>query len=112
MKPVSPSQLAADQKRVDFLRELLRHPAPSACLAAARANLNRGTVYRWKLQDPEFAAVWAEIVASRPRRRSLRRRVLGRGLETSHPASHASHSGPACSTKDFNDLEFDFGVRR
>lgn len=74
MKPVSAFQLAGDAKRVDFLRELL-HGA-SASLAAARADLNRGTVYRWKLADREFAALWAEIVASRPRQRHLRARVF------------------------------------
>ena len=64
------------------------------CLAAARANLNRGSVYRWKLEDTEFAAVWAEIVANRPRPRHLRRRVLGRAntgraglFDSSHPAT-------------------------
>jgi hypothetical protein len=83
MKPVSAFQLASVEKRVAFLSELL-HGA-SASLAAARADLNRGSVYRWRLTDPEFAAVWAEIVASRPRPRHLRRRVLGKapGFESS-----------------------------
>lgn len=66
---------ANDDKRVAFLRELLR--GANASLAAACANLNRGTVYRWKLEDPEFANLWAEIAASGRRRRPLRRRVLG-----------------------------------
>lgn len=64
MNPVSSFQRASDDKRVAFLSELLR--GASASLAAARANLNRGSVYRWKLEDPEFAAVWAEIVAAPP----------------------------------------------
>jgi transposase len=76
MKPVSAFQLAGDARRVAFLSELL-HGA-SASLAAARADLNRGTVYRWKLADREFAALWAEIVASRPRQRHLRARVFAK----------------------------------
>ena len=55
MNPVSSFQRASDDKRVAFLTELLR--GANASLAAARANLNRGSVYRWKLEDPEFAAV-------------------------------------------------------
>ena len=107
MNQVLASRPASDDKRAAFLCELLR--GANASLAAARANLNRGTVYRWKLEDPEFAALWAEIVASMPRRRRLRARVLGRGQgrgqgrgkrrETSQLASHASR--PA--TRDFSD---------
>ena len=113
MSPVSSFQLAGDAKRVAFLTELLR--GANASLAAARANLNRGTVYRWKLEDPEFAAVWAEIAASRPRRRNLRRRILGRRvlghvlgrtgrLETSQLATPPAAAGFAGSASDFNDL--------
>ncbi|MGQ0580782.1 MAG: hypothetical protein ACT4O6_02510 [Reyranella sp.] len=84
----SPFRHANDHKRVAFLRELLR--GANASLAAACANLNRGTVYRWKLEDPEFANLWAEIAATSRRRRTLRRRVLGpeERRETSHSASH------------------------
>jgi len=92
---------ADDEKRAAFLYELLRDA--NARLAAARARLSRGTVYRWKLEDPEFAALWAEIMASRPRRRELSRRVLARAQgrtkgrtrrrETSHLASHGTIAG-------------------
>ena len=105
MNPVPPSRPADDEKRAAFLYELLRDA--NASLAAARAGLNRGTVYRWKLEDPEFAALWAEIMASRPRRRDLRRRVLERAQgrvagrtggrtrrrETSQSASHGTTAG-------------------
>lgn len=91
---------ADDEKRVAFLCELLL--GASATLAALRAGLSRGTVYRWKLEDPEFAVLWAEIVASRPRRRELRRRVLRRaqkraqGREARFVASQlASHGTPS-----------------
>lgn len=97
MKPVSAFQRASVEKRIAFLSELLH---ADARLAAARANLNRGTVYRWKIEDPEFAAVWAEIVASRPRRRHLRRRVLGRYFESSQSASRAPKPGFADSSQD------------
>ncbi|MDP1837553.1 MAG: hypothetical protein Q8N31_11250 [Reyranella sp.] len=88
MSPPLPFRRASDDKRVAFLCELMR--GANARLAAARANLNRGTVYRWKLEDPEFAALWAEIAASSRRRRTLRRRVLGSDgrLETSHSVSN------------------------
>jgi hypothetical protein len=88
MSPVSPFRPANDDKRSAFLAELLN--GANASLAAARANLNRGTVYRWKLEDPVFADLWAEIAASSRRRRTLRRRVLGPlgRLETSQLASH------------------------
>jgi len=101
---VSPSPHPRDDKRAAFLAELLR--GASASLAAARTGLNRGTVYRWKREDTEFAAVWAEILAVRPRHRDLRGRVLafvmrdrrwagylardtGRRRETTHPVSNA-----------------------
>ncbi len=93
MSPVSPFQRTSDAKRVAFLSELLA--GANAREAAARANLNRGSVYRWKLEDAEFAAVWAEIVAARPRRRNLRRRVLGRHFESSHSVSPGRKVGPA-----------------
>jgi hypothetical protein len=117
MPPVSPFQLAGDALRVAFLTELLR--GASASEAAARAGLNRGSVYRWKLEDPEFAAVWAEIVAARPRRRHLRRRVLGRRRllparhpESSQPVSPAPGSCPAPEAAGNNDLAAAFGRRR
>ncbi|OFX00641.1 MAG: hypothetical protein A3D94_13655 [Alphaproteobacteria bacterium RIFCSPHIGHO2_12_FULL_66_14] len=108
MSPLPPSRPAGNDKRVVFLCELLG--GANARLAAARANLNRGTAYRWKLEDPEFAALWAEIVASRPRRRDLRRRVLERApgrmtrRETSQLASHGTTPGTppeAAWDKDF-----------
>ena len=88
MSPASPNRPFDDSRRVAFLYELLL--GADVQLAAARAGLNRGTAYRWKLEDPEFADLWAEIVASRPRRRPLRDRVLERARrrETSHMVSH------------------------
>jgi len=83
------------RQRVAFLEELLR--APNASLAAARANVNRGTLYRWKLEDPEFAAVWAGIVAARPRRQ--------RQLETSQSVTRVARAGQAGYPQDFNDLD-------
>ena len=101
MKPVSAFQLASDAKRVAFLRELL-HGA-SASLAAARADLNRGTVYRWKLADREFAALWAEIVASRPRRGSAPESSQSPpGIESS--GVQRPIAGVARSPRDLNDL--------
>ncbi|MBX9942897.1 MAG: hypothetical protein K2Y40_02350, partial [Reyranella sp.] len=60
----------------------------------------------WKLEDAEFADVWAEIVATRPRARHLRRRVLGRRRhsESSQLASHgttATASPEAAWDNDF-----------
>lgn len=88
MSPTSPFRCGNDDKRVAFLAALLG--GANASLAAACANISRGTVYRWKLEDPAFAGLWAGIAASSHRRRTLRRRVLraaGR-LETSHSASN------------------------
>lgn len=99
-----------------FLRELLR--GANASLAAARANLNRGSVYRWKLEDAEFAAVWAEIVAARPRRRNLRRRALGpvpgaeRHFESSHSVSHDRRDRPAPKALWDEDFGPVFGKHR
>jgi transposase len=104
-----------DEARIVFLAELLQ--GANASLAAARANLNRGTVYRWKLEDPEFTGLWAEIVASRPRRRNLRRRVLERvkhGVtrrETSQLASHGTSPGIAPEAAWDNDLGSPFRDR-
>lgn len=98
MKTPSFFQRTGDDKRVAFLTELLR--GANASLAAARADLNRGSVYRWKLEDPEFASVWAEIVAARPRRRHLRRRVF----ESSQSATPAAK--PAPSLKSLWDNDF------
>jgi hypothetical protein len=108
MDAVSPCRPADDNKRVAFLCELAL--GANASLAAARANLNRGTAYRWKLEDPEFAGLWAEIVASRPRRRRLPARVLARVLgrgkrrETSHLASHESLMGTSPEAAWDNDF--------
>ncbi|MDP2330943.1 MAG: hypothetical protein Q8M19_09645 [Reyranella sp.] len=115
MSPVPPFRPAGDDKRVVFLCELLL--GANASLAAGRANLNRGTAYRWKLEDPEFAALWAEIVASRPRRRDLRRRVLGRvlkrarRLETSQLASHGTMPGTPPEAAWDKDLGAAFKAR-
>ncbi len=112
MSPVSPFQRASDDKRVAFLTQLLA--GANARAAAARANLNRGSVYRWKLEDAEFAAVWAEIVAARPRRRNLRRRVLGpeRHFESSHSVSHDKSTGLAPEALWDEDFGPVFGARR
>lgn len=99
MSPTSPFQRSSDDKRVAFLSELLA--GANAREAAAWANLNRGSVYRWKLEDAEFAAVWAEIVAARPRRRNLHARVLRsvpgpkRHFESSHSATPDGTAGAA-----------------
>jgi hypothetical protein len=102
---------ADDEKRVAFLYELLREANASS--AALRAGLSRGTVYRWKLEDPEFAALWAEIMASRPRRRDLRRRVLARTKrrETSQLASHGTIAGTPPEAAWDKDLGPAFKVR-
>lgn len=55
---------ATGHKQVKFLRELLR--TSNASLAAARARVNRGSLYRWKAEDPLFAAAWEQV--ARPRR--------------------------------------------
>ncbi len=112
MSPTSPFQRASDDKRVAFLTELLR--GADASLAAARANLNRGSVYRWKLEDPEFASVWAEIVARRPRRRHLSRRVLKRAglLDSSQPATPAPTADPALKCPWSDDLEPSLRIRK
>lgn len=52
------------RKQIAFLRELLR--TSNASLAAARARVNRGSLYRWKAEDPLFAAAWEQV--ARPRR--------------------------------------------
>lgn len=99
MSPASFFQRTSDDKRVAFLTELLR--GADASQAAARANLNRGSVYRWKLTDPEFAAVWEEIVARRPRRRQLRRRVF----ESSQMATPAARPAPSLESLWDNDFD-------
>ena len=115
MSPASPVRPPDDEKRVAFLYELLRDA--NVCLAATRTKLNRGTAYRWKLEDPEFAALWAEIVASRPHRRDLRRRVLERAQkrtrrrETSQLASHGTRTGSSPEAAWDKDLRPAFKVR-
>lgn len=114
MRPASPTHPRDDARRVAFLCELLG--GANARLAAARTKLNRGTVYRWKLEDAEFAALWAEIVASRPHRH-LRRRVLERTQgytgrrETSQLASHGTMSGTAPEAAWDKDLGPAFEVQ-
>lgn len=90
LPPIRPATL---HKQNVFLRELLR--TRNASLAAARADVNRGSVYRWKLGDPSFAAAWAVVMATRGLRRSHRR-------EKSHPASPAASSGTIASSRDIN----------
>ena len=99
MKTPTFFQRTGDDKRVAFLTELLR--GGSAVEAAARAGLSRGSVYRWKLTEPEFASVWVEIVAGSlsvdaPSRDSdwFRRisPVPSGGIVSSGGISHPTHS--------------------
>lgn len=100
MPLLPPPRPSSVRQRVAFLRELLK--APNATLAAARANVNRGTLYRWKIEDSEFAAVWAGIVAARPCRPRGRRQ-----LETSQLATPVSTSGRPGYPWGINGLAFD-----
>jgi hypothetical protein len=42
-----------------------RLPAPSVAQSAAATGVSRRTFYRWRADDPEFAARWAAIAAQR-----------------------------------------------
>jgi hypothetical protein len=93
LPPIRPATL---HKQNVFLRELLR--TRNASLAAARANVNPGSVYRWKLGDPSFAAAWAVVMATRGLLRSHRR-------EKSHSATPVAPSGNAASCRDINGFD-------
>lgn len=49
------------RQRAAFLRQLER--CLTVAEAAARAGVNRGTLYRWKEKDAEFARLWREKIA-------------------------------------------------
>jgi hypothetical protein len=51
------------RQRAAFLEQLAR--CGSVQEAALRAGVNRGTLYRWKKKDPEFAGRWAEAIRRR-----------------------------------------------
>ena len=51
------------RQRASFLEQLAR--CGSVLEAALRAGVNRGTLYRWKRKDPEFAWRWAEAIRRR-----------------------------------------------
>lgn len=48
------------RQRAAFLEQLAR--CGSVLEAALRAGVNRGTVYRWKAKDPDFAQRWADAI--------------------------------------------------
>ena len=49
------------RQRAAFLRQL--HRCPSVAEAAARAGVNRGSVYKWRAEDPAFALRWDAAIA-------------------------------------------------
>lgn len=49
------------RQRAAFLRQLQR--CPSVAEAAARAGVNRGSVYKWRAEDPAFALRWDTAIA-------------------------------------------------
>ena len=51
------------RQRTAFLEHLAR--CGSVLEAALRAGVNRGTVYRWKAKDPDFAGRWAGAIRRR-----------------------------------------------
>ena len=51
------------RQRAAFLEQLAR--CGSVLEAAHRAGVNRGTLYRWKKKDPEFARRWADAIRRR-----------------------------------------------
>lgn len=51
------------RQRAAFLEQLAL--CGSVLEAALRAGVNRGTLYRWKKKDPEFAGRWAEAIRRR-----------------------------------------------
>jgi hypothetical protein len=75
------------RQRAAFLRQLER--CSSVAEAAARAGINRTTAYRWRDQNPGFAARWAGAIARAAEevndnivlraRRPERRQVIFRG---------------------------------
>ncbi|MDP1962933.1 MAG: hypothetical protein Q8K93_12110 [Reyranella sp.] len=48
------------RQRTAFLEQFAR--CGSVLEAALRAGVNRGTVYRWKAKDPDFARRWADAI--------------------------------------------------
>ena len=48
------------RQRAAFLEQLAR--CGSVLEAALRAGVNRGTVYRWKAKDPDFAGRWTDAI--------------------------------------------------
>lgn len=99
LPPIRPATL---HKQNVFLRELLK--TRNASRAAAMADVNRGSVYRWKLSDPSFAAAWAVVMATCGLPRSHRR-------EKSHPATPAAPVGTAASSGDINGFATDLMSR-
>lgn len=51
------------RQRAAFLEQLAR--CGSVLEAALRAGVNRGTVYRWRAKDPDFAGRWAGAIRRR-----------------------------------------------
>lgn len=51
------------RQRAAFLEQLAH--CGSVLEAALRAGVNRGTLYRWKKKDPEFAGRWANAIRRR-----------------------------------------------
>ncbi|OFW98750.1 MAG: hypothetical protein A3D94_01525 [Alphaproteobacteria bacterium RIFCSPHIGHO2_12_FULL_66_14] len=51
------------RQRTAFLEQLAR--CGSVLEAALRAGVNRGTVYRWRAKDPDFAGRWADAIRRR-----------------------------------------------
>lgn len=49
------------RQQAAFLRQVPR--CTTIAEAAARAGVNRGTLYRWRARDPRFAAKWDAVVA-------------------------------------------------
>ncbi|MBX9947402.1 MAG: helix-turn-helix domain containing protein, partial [Reyranella sp.] len=67
--PAALAKALANPRRVDtpvrqrtaFLRHLRQ--CGTVAEAAARAGVNRGSLYRWRAKDPDFAARWAAAIA-------------------------------------------------
>ena len=75
MPPPNRPKTVARQMR--FLAEFQR--VPSVTLAAARADLPRGTIYMWRHVNAEFKVAFDRIAAEHGRRRDVKRiiRCLG-----------------------------------